>query len=304
MTEVFEQTACPICTAETHRRFSTQQDRALMICSRCRHVFWEHMPDEQYLQEYYSKTYSDTHHQRQVQQQNTEYFKRHLRELAEFLAIDFKSCRIIDFGCSFPYLLIEAKKLGFAQVIGVEWSECARQTGEAEGIMMLTPDQFDKQVEPNSVDIIRFSHALEHSRDPATLLRRAVRTLRNRGLAYITQPNLPVFAYEECDCEIPDAVWPEHLHFFSILSLRELFQKSDLKLKKIFTHQNAEGAVRRYINHLDTRYAAEQLQDVAALGDGKFGQSANYPLYAGENSVAFAVCENRRGRTAWRLFKR
>ena len=289
MTVVIPQSFCPICNSRENRRFLVRENRLLLICCDCRHIYWNGIPDHQALAEYYRTTYAATHKQEQIQRNNTEYLKTHLKELIHFLQVESANAKIVDFGCSFPHLLIEARRSGFHQTIGVEWDQRAREMGEREGVCMLTPDAYQDTIASNSIDIIRFSHVLEHSIDPVAMVVTARQKLRRGGLIYITQPNFPVFACQKSALDIADAVWPEHLHFFCPVSLHRLIKKTGLEVRSFFTHQNSERVARKYIGQLDVAYSATQLSSLALVGDLAFGAAANYPLYAGENSVTYAV---------------
>ena len=86
MTVVIPQSFCPICDSRENRRFLVRENRLLLICCDCRHIYWDAIPDHQALAEYYRTTYADTHKQEQIQRNNTEYLKTHLQELIPLLS--------------------------------------------------------------------------------------------------------------------------------------------------------------------------------------------------------------------------
>ena len=82
--------------------------------------------------------------------------------------------RIVDFGCGSGVLLRECRaaatevfgidlELGPAQMLLDAWS--------IDGVTLMTPDEADKRIEPNSVDVIIAAEVLEHLEDklPAAL---------------------------------------------------------------------------------------------------------------------------------------
>lgn len=109
----------------------------------------------------------------------------------------------MDFGCSFPYLLTEAKKSGFAELVGIDSDVHARRMGKENGITMLGPEHLDTGISDCSIDIVRFSHVLEHLIDPVGTLVKTVEKLRERALVYITQPSFPVFSCKPCNLALP-----------------------------------------------------------------------------------------------------
>ncbi len=260
-----------------------------MICSRCRHIFWDHIPSVNDLYEYYEDRYSDEHSQLNIQEENLEYYRNHIRELLSYLNLSASDVAIVDFGCSFPFLLIEARRSGFSDTVGVELDRNACEFGARNGVSMLSPEEFLSNVPDESVGIIRFSHTLEHLTDPVSVLCETTKKLRSGGLAYITQPSYPVFAYAASVMDIEDSIYPEHLHFFSPISLARLVSQAGLTLARFFTHTEENAVLTKYLRHLDTAYSAAQLRGINHTGDLFFGEKANYPFYAGRNSVAYAI---------------
>ena len=323
MTSPDRRSSCPICGCGQDEQFLRTGRRTLLICCRCRHLFWDEFPDERDLVSHYQVTYERIHTssssaesggvpgtKEDVQRRNIPYFQRHLQELSDFLKRDPAELALMDFGCSFPYLLIEAKKSGFAELAGVASDEHARRMGKENGISMLRPEHLDTGISDCSIDIVRFSHVLEHLIDPLGTLLKTVKKLREKALVYITQPSFPVFSCKPSALALADAypigatfddspgaaVWAEHLHFFSPISLCLLVRKAGLEIRQVFTHQNAEAVARKYLEQLDVAYAATELDSVRSLGNSFFGGPANYPLYAGENSVVYATLTAKSGK--------
>ena len=280
---------CPICQCTNLEVLYEKQRRKLLICEICRHIFWREKPSPNELSEYYSNRYGTSHNQIEIQKKNLGYYVDHIAELIDFSHSQPSSSTIVDFGSSYPILLMKAKEMGFNQVIGVDWDSKAIDYGMDHGILMMTPAEFTKSIADSSADIVRFSHVIEHPLDPVLLLQEVARKIRPGGLLYITQPNLPVFAFQQSPSEIPDAVWPEHLHFFSALSLCDLVSRVGLKVAKFSSHQNANEVLTKYALQIDYAYAAKKLLAFADLSEPSFGRLCNYPIYAGKNSVMYAI---------------
>ena len=288
MQTAHSQLACPVCVDDNPAILFPMQERSLLICPVCRHVFWSHMPSEADLRTYYRGTYTETHDQVVLQNMNLDYYRGHLGELANYMGSEPKDIRLVDYCCSIPHLLIEARRKQFLDSIGVDWDHHARRIGAAHGVTVLSPTEFLTTVPDRSVDIVRFSHVLEHAIDPISVLRAARNKVRDGGLVYITQPSIPVLECRESSLEPHDAVWPEHLHFFSPLSLDEMGSRAGFRIERFFTHQAADVVAEKYAGYLDLGRIRSGLRALAKLGDPLFGSCANYPIYAGENSVLFA----------------
>lgn len=258
----------------------------LLQCAVCRHIFWDLMPDSHQLAAYYSKTYTAEKSQRSLQEQNRPYYRDHLKEL---LALAGESgpadvC-LVDYGCSVPVLLEEAAQMGFRRAIGVDYA--VEETGGK--FEMMTPGETGN-LDDQSVDIVRFSHTLEHIPDPVSVLERVFSKLRRGGLLYVTQPNFPVFRTDAPGIDLKDSVYPEHLHFFCPISLARMARKAGFQISRLFSHQREKEVFDETRDTLlDLAYARAEMQDLQGKGDAAFPELDNYPYYCGENSVLHAI---------------
>ena len=201
------------------------------------------MPSPEELRAHYATSYSLKDAQQHIQSENRRYYREHLDELLSLLGVDAASCAIVDFGCSYPVLLEEAKALGFSRAIGVESDEAACRYGRERDIEMCSVDEFCAGVQPQSVDVIRFSHVLEHLIDPLGTLTMAASKVRPGGVVHITQPGFPVLAAVPSAHDLKDSVWPEHLQFFSPISLKIMLDAARIAPLSFYTHTNADDVV-------------------------------------------------------------
>ena len=281
--------ACPVCHNSEPVHFYDKPPDVLTICPECRHVFWGRSPSVEELESYYAHRYSAAHNQQAIQQSNAGYYERHIVELLAAVRVPKESVRFLDFGCSIPVLLRIAKSMGVGEVIGVDYDEEAHRFGKEHGVRMITSPEIDSCLEDGSLHIVRCSHALEHVQDPGETLSRLVRKLRRDGVVFITQPNIPVFNCAPSSTDLKDTVYPEHLHFFSPISLMEMVTRSGLVVRRFFTHGNETQGHAAYGQMLDLEYGRTRLARWRSAGDGHFGPLNNYPFYLGENSVVWAA---------------
>ncbi len=279
--------SCPICQSFENTEFYQKEGRTLLICRNCRHVWWRNLPSEEETSRYYLEQYTSGHGQETIQNDNREYYRNHLAELLSIIHKPAEETCILDYGCSIPILPHEAVKLSFRGVVGVDYAAESKEFGREWGVTVLSPSELTA-VPDRYFDIARFSHTIEHSIDPAALLQSVLPKMRPGGLIYITQPNFPVFRFAPSGKDLKDTVYPEHLHFFSPLSLAELTRRLGLSVTKLFSHQNEAEVIRQCEGALDIDYARDRLKEYASKGDAVFPTYANYPYYAGENSVLHA----------------
>jgi len=183
-------------------------------------------------------------------------------------------------------LLHEAVKLSFKAAIGVDYAEESKEFGRGWGVRVLFPPEID-EIPDASLDIARFSHTIEHSISPLDLLRDVLPKIKPGGLVYITQPNFPVFRFQESARDLRDTVYPEHLHFFSPISLLEMARRSEVLVRRFFCHQNEAEVISMHGDSIDVEYARERLAEYADRGDRVFPAFSNYPYFAGENSAFY-----------------
>lgn len=281
---------CPICSCQTLHPFSVANEHNLLICEKCRHVFFEEMPNRDVLAEHYLNEYSVSHNQISIQKSHTDYYVSHFNELKAYVASpeDFD---ILDFGCSYPVFLEVAKREG-ANVLGCDYSDEAVKYGEKLGISVISPDSLSSINQ--RFDVIRFSHSIEHLPDPLLTMRTVSGLLKENGIIYITQPSFPVFELRGFGSNLRDAVYPNHLHFFNPISILYLATESGLEVRTLFTHQNESAGFKQYSNFCDYEYASMFYSKLINCGNSEFGVLNNFPFYSGENFFIVLGSSNKK----------
>ena len=280
-------TDCPVCRWPVRAEFFRKAENSLIICESCRHICWERFPVEQELSDYYQRQYTDIHSQENIQTGNRTYYAGHLQDLLKRTGRRPGQCQILDYGCSIPVLIEEAVRAGFRRAVGVDYADEVRIHAARNGLEVIPPGGL-ALVPDTSLDIVRFSHILEHTIDPGLVLGGVLRKVRPGGLVYITQPSNPVLRCRPSPHDLKDAVFPEHLHFFSPISLIELVSRQKLEIQQFFTHQNESAVLAAYKDMVDLEYARERLSNYKSKGEKTIPSLANFPCYAGENSVLYA----------------
>ncbi len=139
---------------------------------------------------------------------------------------------VLDVGCSFGVTLDEIHKKFNCQVYGIEPSTESRQEVEKVKAIKLL-GHYAEELEDVSktdlkFDVIIFSHVLENTTDPVSVIKAAKQSLKPGGFVYIQTPNLLVF----------DQMNPYHPYIFSRQSLSVLAAKLALKYRPISELKN------------------------------------------------------------------
>lgn len=278
---------CSICQSKL-QSFPVGGLRPLLICEECRHITWSHYPAKRELAEYYERVYGRSHDQRALQEGHVNYYRDHLAFLAGYIALDRK-ISLLDYGSAWPILLQVAQSNDcFGSLYGVEHDAEACEFGRDNGINMLHPEQFNTVINNEAIDVIRFSHVLEHLLDPVTVLADAARKLAKGGIIYVTQPNFPLMQVERPPHFLADAVYPEHLHFFTPLSLYKALTQSGLAVIEMGAHQNCDRQINDYGLSVDFNYTVVATEQLRGLTPDYFDQRGGYPFFLGENIHAIA----------------
>lgn len=271
---------CPICQGEA-LPFAMIRDRETSICAECRHVSWAKFPSAAEVNAHYTSVYSGSHGQRDIQEANRAYYRAHTEQLVSLHG--GKALSILDFGCSWPISLEMALENDSVQsCFGVEPDPDARAYGSRVGLAMYDPDQVADIVD-ETIDILRFSHVLEHLIDPASLLQTIKPKLKPDAILYVTQPAFPVFRSDARPKDLQDAVYPEHLHFFSPISLSFLAQRADFEIIEIVAFQEEVKRCRELDPFVDQAFSEKLLLHLRDKSPGSFTKLGRYPTFHGEN---------------------
>ncbi|MBI4114943.1 MAG: class I SAM-dependent methyltransferase [Candidatus Omnitrophica bacterium] len=137
-----------------------------------------------------------------------------------------KDSRILEVGCGFGVTLSEFHKQYGCKVFGIEPSDEAQKTirsfGTIEVLARYAEDLKEIGEKGLQFNAIIFSHALENTVDPVSVLQWAKACLVPGGVIYIQTPNLVVF----------DQMNPYHPYIFSHASLDFLAEKVGMTYKR------------------------------------------------------------------------
>jgi SAM-dependent methyltransferase len=240
------------------------------------------MPDPADLDHFYNNEYG--RHDIEV-----EYSERHKPAL-EQLNEDFKRLlkldrvRFHDDGCGYGHAVWHLNRAG-ANATGTDLSERSISLGRARGntaISAETASQFLSR-RRERVNALLMIHCLEHTYYPLDTMRHVRAVLADRGAALIFVPNveyLPVLRHGiTAD---PHFLFPAHLHYFSVQSLRKLFTASGFKILELGTTASFDFAPNMADEMLRSAVgrSAVDLKDPAALLQSFVANNLSYEIKA------------------------
>lgn len=152
---------------------------------------------------------------------------------------------------------------------------------------MFDPVSFLDKVPDGSIDIIRFSHVIEHMIDPVATMRDILKKVSPDGLVYITQPTFPVLFKDAKPQQIMDAVYPEHLHLFNPVSLHRLLEPLGCNTKTFWAFQKESEVYDIFQGQIDADYAEQKGGYLRALRPSYCNPLGTSPWFCGQNLVCF-----------------
>ncbi len=136
---------------------------------------------------------------------------------------------LLDIGAGTGDFLFAAKQNGW-KTIGVEPSQKAKDIAQKKGINFINSTS---ELDNNSFDVITMWHVLEHVPDLESQIQELKRLLKPNGTVFVAVPN-----FKSYDANYYGKFWaaydvPIHFWHFSKTTIKLLFEKQEMKLKKV-----------------------------------------------------------------------
>lgn len=194
-------THCYLCGSKDKLRISVENNHSISKCLNCGFLYVSEIPmikDGKVIGEYYSDDKLDDSTEAGEADVNIEHLKNGMDKyqfVTDFLVTEFKkrkpSGKLLDVGCGFGAVMIEAEKKGF-EVYGTELSKIAvnfiKQNTSIQNIecSVLTDEVF-KGV---NFDLINLTNVLEHVPNPREILHDCGNRLSDGGVLVVRVPNM------------------------------------------------------------------------------------------------------------------
>jgi len=225
-------TTCPACRAAAPPALGETAGYHARLCSKCAHTFVEDMPSAETLAAVYATYGYDEDDLSTV----PPFIFGILGGVVEsFEAYRSAGGRLLDVGFGVGALLRVARDAGWT-THGIEASSAAVEQGLRYGLGDLVHGDFLKAEWPaEHFDVIVMTELIEHLVEPEPFLRQASRLLRPGGVLYMTTPH-----GRGVSGRVLGASWsvlrpPEHLHLYSIASMREVLRRTGFARSTVYT---------------------------------------------------------------------
>lgn len=229
---------CPICE-NSNFKLILKKDTLdniynLVKCKSCDLVFFNPLPTQKVLTNYYNREYAVPIYQ---QKKVIEKSKKVLNILKK-LGLKDKS-KFFELGASHGFFLNEIKKKGF-QPYGVELSKKAVLNAKIKFNLNIENKLFDESSfykKENYFDVCCMFDVLEHISDPNPILEGFSKILKIGGKVVFTIPNI-----DSSEFKLFKKHWewlspPAHLYFYSSKTISKLLEKYNFKVEYLETYK-------------------------------------------------------------------
>ena len=231
-TETITQTACITCQSKMNKMFGCHSFYYFR-CPACRHVMTLPYPTMAQIQEHYSLAfeggnYNTARKHADVYMSAMNNFVKLIKKYLERQGRSLNNLTVLDVGC-FTGEFLDCMHQQGADVYGIEYQQQAAEIANQKlpGKIIradILNDSFSLPI--SEFDIITLLGIVEHVIDPLRLIQRVIPWLKQDGLLIIQTPNSSSFL-----ARIMGKYWPpytpvEHIHLFSIKSLKEMLKRT------------------------------------------------------------------------------
>ncbi len=191
--------ACPCCDGETAEPFRGED---IVRCSGCNLVYLRVRPTREALEAYYRDVYAvgeptaappvkvPASVEAALQEPGNRAARRDPLVEEALRVLGRPGRRLVDVGCGWGPLLVGARERGL-EVTGFEFTAPNVAFGrERLGLDIRSQPFPEGDLAEGSVDVVTFSHSLEHVPDPLTYLQKAAHVLTEGGVLMVVVPNI------------------------------------------------------------------------------------------------------------------
>lgn len=195
------------------------------MCADCELVFSRRIPTDQELYDYY-----DGYRREFI----SEITLRRYDEILEGLEGYRQTNNLLDVGCGAGYFLLRAQERGW-NVFGTEFTDEAVQHCRSKGVTMHQGQLDHTAFQGLQFDVITSFEVIEHIHNHREELGHFDRLLRPGGAAYLTTPNFNSLSRKVMGARWGMVHYPEHLTYFTPISMKRMFEPRGYDVKKIVT---------------------------------------------------------------------
>lgn len=239
-----EHVNCNLCGEDRPAPYLETAGYRLVKCANCGLVYMNPRPSAAELSALYSDTYFTQSPDRYTfdylrDEKQLHYTARHrLRDIERYAP----KGKLLEIGCALGYLLDAARQAGWPEVYGLEPSEFASTYArEKLGLPVITGGLEEAQAAlSRDFDVVAMYHVIEHLPDPLAQLKIINQLMGANGLLVLETPNVASWAARLKKEKWAGFAFPEHIYFFSPLTLKQMLAQAHFQVVDTKTSQTTE----------------------------------------------------------------
>jgi 2-polyprenyl-3-methyl-5-hydroxy-6-metoxy-1,4-benzoquinol methylase len=220
---------CSFCQSSHVKKIFSKHGFSWVRCRQCGMVYVNPQLTEEAISNLYSSTYSEKSAslEKKIQPQ-------HLRILKQLSKILGKG-KLLDVGCFKADFLNVAKSKDW-EVYGTEISKHAIDYAKkVYGIGVDKGSLLDIKYEDSFFDVVTMNDVIEHLHDPKAYVEKVAKIMKPGGVFYVGTPNFNSLSRVLFGKHWGAVIFPWHLQYFSVRTLRRLLEQHGFKIKKVNT---------------------------------------------------------------------
>ena len=222
---------CPLCGSKRFKNYLVMSDYRLAKCLLCNMV-WDNKPLKAlkliYGENYFINDNPKGGYANYFEGMNTnkKTFYERIKRINDKISA---RGRMLDVGCALGDSLVEAKKLGWKDLYGIEVSEYAYKKAISRGLKVKKGTLKNVKFPDNYFDIVTLQDVIEHVNDTKEEVKEIYRILKPEGLVFIVTPDVDGFW-----AKLLGKYWyhykkGEHIMYFSQKTLKVLLKNAGYK---------------------------------------------------------------------------
>jgi len=226
---------CDLCGSDDTIDYMIFNDYKYVQCKNCGLVYQNPRPLFQSLRKRYGKKYFN--YELRNQENFFSLMKKTLSDikfLKKFSKQFTNGKRFLDIGCATGMLLNYVKQYGW-NVMGIELDKYSAEYARKKYLLNIINKRLEKaHIEKNSVNVVHWSHVIEHLTSPTQGLKKIHKILKKNGYMLLTTPRLDSFQQKLFKKDWR-SYHRDHLTVFSKKTLKKIVEKSGFKVIKFFS---------------------------------------------------------------------
>jgi 2-polyprenyl-3-methyl-5-hydroxy-6-metoxy-1,4-benzoquinol methylase len=273
---------CPLCGKKRFKKFWAIRGYRLARCLNC-DLVWDPFPPEN-LELIYDKNYFLNDNPKggytnyfEGMNINKKTFYERIKKINKKI---INKERILDVGSALGDSLIEAKKLGWKELYGVELSKYAANKSKEKELNINVGTLYSAKYPSNYFDVVTIQDVIEHVKDPVKQLKEVYRILKPGGYIFIVTPDVDGFW-----SKILGHLWyhykpGEHVIYFSQKTLNKILR--DNNFNNIETRKTFHIMSLEYVFSRLRYYSPWFFETLTKFVKNNYLGRTSFKIYSGE----------------------